>query len=80
MGPVNTKIYKGRGDATLALKKASEALCERSNINTLMLKMDLLTEEEISELSEILNGADVLDLLIDRMELDLFLTEYSDNE
>ena len=80
MGPVNTKIQKGRGDATIALKNAGEALREQQNIFVLSKKLDLLSEQEVQELTEILDGADVNELLFDRSEIELFLTDYEETE
>ena len=38
MGPVNTKLVKGRGDATLATKKLIENLKESESLRRLDLK------------------------------------------
>ena len=59
MGPVNTKLVKGRGDATLATKKLIENLKESESLRMFDLKYQQLTEKEQQELSDIFGGEDI---------------------
>ena len=78
MGPANTKLCKGRGDATKATKKIGDSFENKETVLTLLEKYELLTEEEQQELSDILKGEDVEELLMDRGSLSMFLMDLSD--
>ena len=46
MGPANTKLCKGRGDASKATKKIAEYFEKKERVLILLEKYELLTEEE----------------------------------
>lgn len=46
MGPVNAKLVRGRGDATLATKRLIENLKDSESLKYLNMKYMQLTEKE----------------------------------
>ena len=76
MGPANTKISKGRGDATAAINQVVKAFTNRDNILILGRKWELLDEEEKKEVAQLLDDADIDELLSDETAIHLFLTDY----
>ena len=78
MGPVNTKMHRGRGDALQAISKiVSEFTCGE-NLAILRQKYELLAEEEQEDLKGLLEDADLEELLEDEHELSIYLTDFVD--
>ena len=80
MGPANTKISKGRGDATAAINQIVKAFTTKDNIAILKRKWELLDEEEKKEVAELLDDADIGELLDDESSIHLFLTDYVEGQ
>ena len=78
MGPVNTKMVKGRGDASLAIEKLRTEFCSNESLDKLLCKFKMLTDEEKEELSIILGKKDVEALLMDKDRMDMLLMKLGD--
>ena len=76
MGPVNTKMHRGRGDALQAISKIVNEFTSRENLAILRQKYELLTGEERDDLKGLLEDADIEELLEDEHELSIYLTDF----
>ena len=78
MGPVNTKMVKGRGDASRAFEKLKTEFCSNESLDKLLCKFKMLTNEEKEEISIILGKKDVEALLMEKDRMDFFLMKLGD--